>query len=75
MKKGKRTFEFMFMPGDKVYMKLDKAKTIGVVDTCAISHNPEPRYWVIFPPIPGTWQARNVSWFMESLLSKSEIKE
>ena len=48
MKYSKEKYGFKFMPGDKVYATFDRKKVIGVVDTCAISFNPVPKYWVIF---------------------------
>jgi len=40
--------DFKFRPGDKVYATFDREKIIGIVDTCAISLNPVPKYWVMF---------------------------
>jgi hypothetical protein len=69
----KKKYRFKFMPGDKVSAIFETKKVIGVVDTCAISFNPVPKYWVIFEV--GLRKEVNYGiqgWYPESLLKKEK---
>jgi len=76
----KKDYPFKFMPGDMVYATFDRIKVIGVVDTCAISFNPTPKYWVIFEvskaitidESSGPGLKRFQGWYPEKLLKKVE---
>ena len=73
----KEKYNFKFMPGDKVYATFESMKVIGIIDTCAISFNPVPKYWVIFEVRismldSNEYKSKFQGWYPESLLEKEE---
>ena len=83
--KLKKKYGFKFMPGDKVYAIFDRKKVIGVVDTCAISYNPVPKYWVIIEVSKfehlkedasshGIYKTSVQGWYPELVLKKEKCK-